>query len=409
MSTTSFDVDAAARRYLDEAEGHLVDLPARDRGELLSDIADAIAELSDDAAGDYDQLVARLGSPEEFAREIRRSAGATEADLADTPVTDRVTPPTPIRVVEPVRFDEPAVLDTPSPRFVALGSSALRWVGSEFEPVWWLVRAFIVAGLAVVLFGTTGTGFLVLASIAILALSIGRGIVVKRRRAAPESHAVRTARGLGVIVLGGAALLFMLAAVTGGGRFGSGSTYVDSYAPVTSESSATSGLATPNGDVNNVYAFDAAGNRINDVRLYDQNGNPLDVASATYDSTRRQLRDVNDTMVFNAFPIRYFDPGTDTVSDPDAGWPASPGPVTPSAPTVATSTAPAASEDGAAVAAAATPAVSAASSVAEPVAPAAAVAPAVRAGAASAAARAAAKVRAVKSAAAARAARLAAQ
>ncbi|MBC7460746.1 MAG: hypothetical protein H7287_05245, partial [Thermoleophilia bacterium] len=63
MNTTTHDVDAAGHRYLDEAEANLADLPARDRGELLSDISDAIAELGAAAAVDYDMLVARLGSP----------------------------------------------------------------------------------------------------------------------------------------------------------------------------------------------------------------------------------------------------------------------------------------------------------------------------------------------------------
>lgn len=340
MNTTSHDTDAAARRYLDEAEANLADLPARDRGELLSDISDAIAELGDPSTVDYDLLVARLGSPEEFAREIRRSAGAAEAtearvrDLRPRPAIVR-EPASGSTGAAPAALEGAAEADTP--RAVAAVAAGFRWVGSEFEPVWWFVRAFVLAGLAALLLHGLGAGFVLFVAVAILATSIVQGVRARRARSVTESASVRTARGIGVVVLGIGSLLFLLAivGVEGGSSWSDGDPYIASY-PVAADGSGGADLVGPNGPIENIYAFDAEGNRLNDVRLYDQNGVPLELGARLQDPSRRLLADASSSAVFNAFPIRYFDPGTATVANPDAGWPESPGPLVPAAPMAGT-------------------------------------------------------------------------
>jgi hypothetical protein len=72
--------------------------------------------------------------------------------------------------------------------------------------------------------------------------------------------------------------------------------------------------------VQNVYAYDRRGRLLHDVRLFDQNGNPLDVGAraAAADPLRRLVRTRGGRRVLNAFPIRYFEPGTRRVAHPNA-------------------------------------------------------------------------------------------
>ena len=70
--------------------------------------------------------------------------------------------------------------------------------------------------------------------------------------------------------------------------------------------------------VRNIYPYDAHGRLLHDVRLYDQNGRPLDIGRGATDPNRRPVFNRNGARLFNAFPVRYFDPGTNRVAHPDA-------------------------------------------------------------------------------------------
>jgi hypothetical protein len=85
------------------------------------------------------------------------------------------------------------------------------------------------------------------------------------------------------------------------------------------ETFATAGLARDGIPVQNVYPFSRDGRLLLDVVLYDQDGAPLDVrpgAGTSGDPDRRLLRTRSGVDLFNAFPIRYFDPGTRRVVRP---------------------------------------------------------------------------------------------
>ena len=60
------------------------------------------------------------------------------------------------------------------------------------------------------------------------------------------------------------------------------------------------------------------------MRLYDSFGKPLDVGGEGSDPNRRPVRDASGGEIFNAFPIRYFEPGTQRVANPNAGAPVTP-------------------------------------------------------------------------------------
>jgi hypothetical protein len=82
----------------------------------------------------------------------------------------------------------------------------------------------------------------------------------------------------------------------------------------------TEGVYAAGGQVWNIYAYDAAGTMLHDVRLYDQDGIPLSLG-LSFDPTKRQTLDASGQRVDNAFPYRYLDPGSGVVEDENAGPP----------------------------------------------------------------------------------------
>ena len=70
--------------------------------------------------------------------------------------------------------------------------------------------------------------------------------------------------------------------------------------------------------VTNIYPFSRHGRLLHDVLLYTGSGAPLDVPGAAIDPQRRVLRTTSGKQVLNAYPIRYFDPGTGQVAHPGA-------------------------------------------------------------------------------------------
>jgi hypothetical protein len=67
----------------------------------------------------------------------------------------------------------------------------------------------------------------------------------------------------------------------------------------------------------NIYAYDAAGQMLHDVRLYTQDGTPLSLGLGP-DGTRKPVVDQQARLVDNAYPYRYVE-ADGTVANPDAG------------------------------------------------------------------------------------------
>jgi hypothetical protein len=88
------------------------------------------------------------------------------------------------------------------------------------------------------------------------------------------------------------------------------------------------GLVYNGAPVQNIYAFDADGWLLPDVRLFMQGGEPLEIGADAEDPNRRTVQTLSGDIAFNAFPILYFEPGTKRIADPRAGVPARPGPLT---------------------------------------------------------------------------------
>lgn len=326
--STRSTLDEVGRRYVDGASVALAGLDVAEREELLSDIADAIAEL--EGVDTYEGLVERLGEPVGFARELRESSGVAAPD-------DGIAGAAAASGAATVVL--PAVVTRAVSHLSGVGKVA-DWCGRELEPVWWIVRALavVVVYSGVLGVGRGSGGLVVAVTVVLLAASFARGISV-RRRGEPSDRMVRLQ---GVAVIGTGVIVFWAVAAF---AFNSSDveyvTQGEGY-PVYGEY----GLQQPNGDnITNIYAFDAAGERIDDVRLFDQDGRPVNIGGISADGTlpsgeccfesdyeegeadgeqRFRVFDTARNELFNVFPIRYASVATGEIANPEAGWPQAP-------------------------------------------------------------------------------------
>lgn len=282
-----------ARQYIDEVRAQLDDLPAEDRDELLADVEMSVVEA---AAEDPSSITLRLGTPAAFASELRAAAGLPAAEMpSGAPVS-------------------PGLVDR-------MRRAAARFAGHphverarELAPVWWVARAYV----AVAVLAIFGNGFAESqpllptpidgpASLLLLIAAVLGSVWIGLRRSGGRRTRVANAALAVAAVWIGAYLL----------ANGRATTMV--YVSEAWHEEAPAGLVHKGHEVRNVYAFDRDGKLLLDVLLYDQLGRPLDVkARPGADPLRRPVIDRRGHEIQNAFPIRYFEPGTNRIARPRA-------------------------------------------------------------------------------------------
>jgi hypothetical protein len=191
---------------------------------------------------------------------------------------------------------------------------------TSLRPVWWVLRAWILVAavfvvalhagwshrmpLVPVLWSGEG-GLLVVLAVAVVSVLVGR-----------RAWGRRTARVLlwvnAVLAL---AALPVLASVAASTERNITSAVEVRYYPQPLRHGFSSSGGVP---VLNVYPYDANGHLLTDVRLYDDRGLPVDLGLG-YDPNRRAVFDRTGQLATNAFPLRYFEPGTRVVANPSAG------------------------------------------------------------------------------------------
>jgi hypothetical protein len=286
-----------AARYVDGVAAQLADLPDEDRADLLDELAAHVDELV--AEGDT-PLADRLGSPADYAAELRASAGlppARSRGRAGAQALDRLR-----RAAR-------------HPRVRAAGDflGALR-------PVWWVLRAWVAVGLVamwpgqttptwadfmplVPRIGTPLVGLLVLLAAVVASVQLGR-----------RSGRLGGGRWWAVAALNVCAALTLIPVLVSVGEATHPNyVYVDSRTEVPPHA----GVYAAGRQVWNIYAYDASGVMLHDVRLFDQSGRPLSLGLSP-DGTRQVVVDAQGRLVENAFPYRYLEPDG-TVAHPDAG------------------------------------------------------------------------------------------
>ena len=275
MITTPVRDDIQA--FAAAVRAHLDDLPTDDVDDLLDGLE---ADLSDQAAEAGDDFT--LPDATTYAAELRAAAGL------------------------PDRSDSAPGTRTPIvPRVAQLGRSIDAWIrrnpaaawtldlASSLRPLWWILRA-VVLYLSIAPFFWSGyawmsgpiahligavqfPGIVLMTGLLLLSVQWGRGRWVPNRVA----RGIRTAVTVVAVLLTPFTLVALASSLQ--------SMVWNSSQNVTAGPPFTPGLSVDGQRVRNIFAFDAEGNAIPMVQLFDQDGTPLttvgrDNGAAPYDS-----------------------------------------------------------------------------------------------------------------------------
>jgi hypothetical protein len=286
--------------YASAVRAACADLPGPDRELLLEDLEDHLQEVAAEAGG---PLSERLGRPEDYAAELRASAGlaAPGAGPAGAGAAGRRRR----RLRETWAGRRLAGLGA-----AVLGHPAGRAVAGflpELRPAWWVLRGYLaVQALAVAmipLFNSGGFSFPVprlFGSSLLGLLATGAAVAgsVWLGRRGPGGTGRRAFLILGNAVLAVVALLLVaeLADSEAGG---------DLYQPdpVLTYAGPISGLRSDGREITNIFPFDAKGRPLQDVYLIDQDGDPI--VATHYDNEYLEpdlLVDGNGDEVPNRYP-----------------------------------------------------------------------------------------------------------
>lgn len=324
MSTTRATAHPAVATYVAAVREALGDLPADELAEIAEDVRDHLdhiaAEYGDDVTVGI--LIDRLGAPAAYAAELRAAAGLPEPAPAPAPPHTGFMR----RLVRflvaffgwsavgllalafvdtlfglsgaPAVFGVPAIVaaiiavagalllvtgqDDPMTELRQVPTAPLlaqveEWVRGmpwgrpaielvvSLRPAWWLARAAALALIAAYVAGSISFGLAVF-----LAAVIG-SVWLGRRTAAGEVHGP----GLVAVQAANAALAIggLVIAATAIGYSGERVQYVDGGYDYSGP-----GFYDSNGmPITNIFPYGADGTLLENVRLYDQDGNPIDL------------------------------------------------------------------------------------------------------------------------------------
>lgn len=273
-------------QYVERVRAALADLPPHVRDELLDDLPAHLAEV---AAESDEPLESRLGSPEAYAAELRaaadlaprrrRFAGARRAgERLATAVVARVRGP----------------LGEADARIGPLiGYDRVSTFGRQLRPGWWVVRGYLAAMAVVYLLDDQGgsigllprLGGSTLAALVILGGFVGASIWFGQRGGRLPVWPRRALTG-GTALL----LLFALGGFVTADRWTRGAGYRTQYVN-----------ANPYDGVADVYVYDAQGRLLQDVRLLDQDGQPI-VLGWPWWCDRPEVPEISDRNLYPRCP-----------------------------------------------------------------------------------------------------------
>ena len=130
MTATAASIEV--RDYLAAVSRELADLPAEERDDLLDDLDSHLHEVIAEGEGSLEQ---RLGPPEAYAAELRASAGLASSDRSTANVLHRA-------------------INSLSASAMWRRTAEHPWTRATLEflpqlrPAWWIVRAWLAAGIA---------------------------------------------------------------------------------------------------------------------------------------------------------------------------------------------------------------------------------------------------------------------
>lgn len=268
MNATAPALDNRIAAFAAAVRAELSDLPVDDVDDLVDGLDADLAEQASES-DDFE-----LPDPVAYAAELRSAAGLPEK------TTDAAT----LR---------PSLWARIAASVVALGhgirsSRAGAWIVDllvALRPVWWIARGWVLYALLAIALGSWDTifgfpgrntgGWLLLGALVLLSIQWGRG----QWMAVRGLRVVRTAAS----VVAAVALLFAVPATVVSAQHAVGAAY-DSWTTVEDP---TPGLAVDGTRVRNIFAYDAAGNPIEGVQLFDQDGRPLNTVGRIDDHSMR--------------------------------------------------------------------------------------------------------------------------
>lgn len=317
----SYSLDAKARAYYDAVAARLGNVDVSERHDLLSDLAEHLTELSSEPGVDLSKA---LGAPEAYAAELLGSAGISPTERPGGPglaghINQRWS-----------RLRSQLTGDI-NQRRSSLRSRYDDFLANnpEARPIGWFLRGWAIA---VVLGGILGgdieaipepfdspfVGLFLLAGCIAWSVHWGRTHANIRDRAT-------------VLVAATTAFCALIAFFGIAGASNSSPTYVYMDGP---------GMTGPPGcltradgrPIQNIYAYDEAGDLLESALLFDDQGRPFDdLCPEDYDDQGRQLTteyrtDLNGATVANVFPRTqywvedtnrdgYIDPATEGKSE----------------------------------------------------------------------------------------------
>jgi len=295
-------IPGEVEEYVAAVRRALTDLPRAEQDDLLAEVEASLLEAAEEGAG---PIGARLGAPEQFAAELRAAAGLHESAPSAPRESDLGRR---LRATRGRILAHPAVV-------------ALRRLGRELAPIWWVLRAYLAVGAIAWALGYTwslrlpivprfGSAKAGLAAIGVaVVVSVWLGLASRR-------HGSRFPR---LAAVANTALLLaaipIVAQVADTSRYDSLVALAYTPAPA---SQPTSGLFNDGVRVANIYPYSRDGRLLHDVRFYDNYARPIEIVSSRKLDPNRRVVVTKRRRLFNTFPIRYYESGTRLVAQPNA-------------------------------------------------------------------------------------------
>ncbi|GLX08677.1 hypothetical protein [Microbispora sp. NBRC 16548] len=247
------------QKYAAAVREALADLPARDRDALLEDLDEHLAEV---AAEPGMSLEERLGSPEAYAAELRAAYGGRPSGGGSS-LGGRLRE----RMSGAVRRVHTRLLVLPPYRQAAVFAPELR-------PAWWVLRGYAIALGVLAPISAPG---LVPGDLPawVFTLAVIWGSVWLGRRGRTRGSRWGRALLLGADLLAAVLVVTAMADVPSTSSRSVAFDYgprPDVYAAPGMRVERVSSLG---GDVSNIFPYAEDGTPLHNVRLYDQDGNPI--------------------------------------------------------------------------------------------------------------------------------------
>lgn len=300
MTATTASIEV--REYLAAVSRELADLPADERDDLLEDLDSHLHEVIAEGEGSLEQ---RLGPPAQYAAELRASAGLSSSDRLTASALHRAVSSLSASSIWRRTAEHPWTRAT------------LAFL-PQLRPAWWIVRAWLAVGIIAGVYRQRGFNNTSITDIyhdsglwpggyghryigiALLLVAIPISIQLGRR----SLHG--SARWL--VVAGNVVAVALLWPALSG-------LTTQTYIVDSGQSVPADGVYNNGNQVTNIYPYDAQGNALDHVRLFDQDGQPL---LSVNDSPAIAVNGVPlATAAPSANANEYPQPNTTTIYGPD--------------------------------------------------------------------------------------------